>query len=130
MRRSLRRVAALRHSLHQHAELLLGVAQRELVAAEASRHALKALVVSHAAAGELPLSVLELSQLAAAAAETTVGALERRRDRCAEDERHRALEHRQLERLVERAEVEDRVEEGRRSQRALDEWTLAKRSRR
>ena len=130
MRRSLNRVAALRRTLHRHAELLLGMAQQKLVVAEEARDGLGELLVEQAATGALPLSVLELAQLATGAADRSVSELRRERERCADEERRRALDRRQMERLVERADSEARAAENRRAQKLLDDWTVARRSRR
>jgi hypothetical protein len=126
MRTSLKRLAHLRAGLHEQAQGRLKVAEQCLSAAESAKARLERVVAEQVTAGDVAVAFLELNDTAARITDEVVDMLARQRTVLAEEHCRRATEHRQVDKLVERAAREARREEERRVQRETDDWAQAR----
>jgi flagellar biosynthesis chaperone FliJ len=130
MSAALSRLARLRESLRQQAEQALRVAQEQVESTRECLESLRVEMAARSASGQVTAATLQLVDLATTATLEKLESDERERCDCAVETQQRTLEHRQVEKLIEREEERERRAESVAEQRASDDWTSSQWSRR
>ena len=130
MSAALTRLARLRESLRQQAEQALRHAQAQVASTQACLESLRSELSARSASGGVSAATLQLVDQATRATLEQLQAAERRRTEAVAETQRRTLEHRQVEKLIEREQARARELESAAEQTASDDWTSSQWGRR
>ena len=127
MKNSLHRLEKLRESLSKQAQGALGLAQKQLDYSQETYDSLQHFVLDCTHDGQATAAVLQLCELATVSAASALATSSRERDAKKVEANSRALEHKQVEKVVERREDEAVRAQNKREQNRIDDWVSSRR---
>lgn len=125
MTKAMERLRKLRAALHQQARAGLAKANETVNRLEDQVGLLHAQLVARDPDVQITAAQLQTTEWVMRAAHAAIAQAHARREASVKDERQRALERRQIDRLHQRDELRQRATAQRAEQRALETWTEA-----
>tara|TARA_B100000959_G_C14722788_1_gene517643 strand:+ start:322 stop:717 length:396 start_codon:yes stop_codon:yes gene_type:complete len=122
MKKSLSRLGKLRASLKKQAEFEAGLAEKRYDESKKAVVNIHQQMVDQASFAGTSAGVFQLCDVAAQSAKKRVEHAEVERDQSRKKLKEKALEHKQVERLMRKIDERDRKSAARKEQKTMDEW--------